>query len=384
MKNIFLKIVFIIGIIFSFCTDNLALNNNADINQELLIAMKAYHVPVVGYAIIKNYKIDSSATLSIDSTLKVTNKSLFQAASISKSVSAYGALKLVSTNKLSLDESVNDRLVGWRIPVNEYNKSNPVTVRHLLDMTSGLSVSGYPGHLQGEQLPTLKEILNGKFPANTPSVKVFYKPGSQYFYSGGAFEVLEQLIEDITKQSFASWMKNEILSPLGMDQSTFQAPLNKKLHPIAISGFLSDGTMVKGGWNNYAIAAAGGLWSTPTDLAKFAINVANAYLGKNNINITKRVAEEMLTRQKNTDYGLGFVVNGEGKNLNFRKAGHNLGYHSELMMFPNSGDGIVIMTNSENGEYIINYMIALIAQQYNWPCYFPYFDELIMIPQRAC
>jgi CubicO group peptidase (beta-lactamase class C family) len=123
---------------------------------------------------------------------------------------------------------------------------------------------------------------------------------------------------------------------------------------------------------------------TPTDLAKFAINTSNAYLGKDNGIIAKQIAEQMLTRQKKTDYGLGFVINGNGNNLNFRKAGHNLGYHNELMMFPNSGDGIVIMTNSENGEYVINYMIALIDQEYRWPCYFPYFDELITIPERAC
>ena len=179
-------------------------------------------------------------------------------------------------------------------------------------------------------------------------------------------------------------MKNEILKPIQMNQSFFQFPLDKKLRAIAVPGFLLDGKMVMGGWNNYAIAAAGGLWSTPKDLAKFAINASNAYLGKDNRIVSRKVAKQMLTRQKNTDYGLGFVINGEGNNLNFRKAGHNLGYHNELIMFPNSGDGVVIMTNSENGEYIINYLIALIAQKNHWPCYFPYFDELISIPERAC
>jgi len=179
-------------------------------------------------------------------------------------------------------------------------------------------------------------------------------------------------------------MKNEILKPLNMNQSIFQYPLEKKWRLVSVPGFLSDGAMIKGGWNNYATAAAGGLWSTPTDLAKFAINVSNAYLGKDNSIIARQVAEQMLTRQKNTDYGLGFIINGSGKNLNFRKAGHNLGYHNELMMSPYRGDGIVIMTNSENGEYIINYMIAVVAQKYHWPCYFPYFDELITIPEQAC
>ena len=380
-----LKLFLTAGMSIAFFTNCVAgKNDTSAINQELLVAMTAYRVPVVGYAIIKDYKIVAAKTLSIDPKLQVSDKSLFQAASISKSISAFGALKLVSQGKLSLDEPVNDELSTWKIPENKYNKNNPVTLRQLLDMTSGLSVSGFPGHAQGEKLPTLNEVLDGKLRANTPPIRVFYTPGTQYFYSGGAFQVLEKVIEDSTKQPFKSWMENEILKPLNMDNSVFQYPLNKKLTVVAVPGFLNDGTMIKGGWNNYAIAGAGGAWSTPTDIAKFAINISNSYLGKENNLISKPVATQMLSRQKNTDYGLGVVINGGGRTLNFRKAGHNAGYHNEMLMFPNSGDGVVIMTNSENGEYIINYIVPLIAQAYHWPCYFPYFDELMVIPKSAC
>ena len=198
MKKIFFKITIIALMLPAFLTDCFADQRNFDINQKLLIAMKAYRVPVVGYAIIENYKVTSSETLSIDPGLKVSNNSLFQAASISKSVSAYGALKLVSKHKLSLDESVNDRLTAWKIPLNEYNI---IKVRFLLDMTSGLSVSGFPGHEQGKPLPTLQQVLNGQSPANTPPIKVFYKPGPVYFYSGGAYEVLEQMMQEVKNHS---------------------------------------------------------------------------------------------------------------------------------------------------------------------------------------
>lgn len=381
----FKNILCILFFFIIFTASNYAeINGHSNLDLELINAMRAYHVPVVGYAIIENNKIISSNTLSIDPKIKTSLHSLFQAASISKSVSAYGALKLVSEEKLKLDESVNDKLITWKIPINKFNEKYPVTLRQLLDMTSGLSVSGFPGHAQGEQLPTLQEVLEGKLPANTPAVRVFYQPGSQYFYSGGAFQVLEQLMEDVTKHSFQEWMKKEILKPLQMNNSIYLYPLNEKLRNQAVPGFLEDGTMIKGGWNNYAIYGAGGLWSTPTDLAKFAISVSNAYLGKNNNIVAKKIAKEMLTRQKNTDYGLGFVVNGDAKTLNFRKAGHNAGYHNELLMFPNSGQGVIIMTNSENGEYIINFIIPIIAKKYHWPCYFPFFDELIEIPEYAC
>jgi CubicO group peptidase (beta-lactamase class C family) len=365
-------------IFFMLVTTGFASNN---INNDLEHAMKTYHIPVVGYAIIKDYKILLADTLSIDPNLVVSNNSLFQAASISKSISAYGVLILVSKGKLKLDESVNNQLSTWKIPINKYS---PVTLRHLLDMTSGLSISGFPGYHQSTELPTLKQVLDGKPPANTGPVRVFYEPGSQYFYSGGAYQVLEQLIEDSTKKSYQSWMNEHVLKPLNMQYSTFQTPLNGKLKKIAIPGFLANGAMIKGGWNNYPVASAGGLWTTPTDLAKFAIIISSSYAGLQKGLISKSNLIEMLKRQKNTDYGLGVVINGKGRTLNFRKAGHNLGYHNELLMFPNTGDGIVIMTNSENGGNIIDYIIPIIAQKYQWLCYFPFFDELISIPEQAC
>lgn len=371
--------------ILSLMVSNISFaNQQTELKQYLLKAMQAYQVPVAGYAIIKNYQIVAAETVSIDSSIPVTSASLFQAASISKSLSAYAALTLVTSGRLKLDLPANSQLKSWKIPENKYVMKSPVTLRELLDMTSGLSVSGFPGHPQGMPLPNLNEVLNGTPPANTPPIRVFSQPGSTYFYSGGAFQVLEQLIEDTTKRPFQKWMNDTLLQPLHMNDSVFQYPLQSPFLSKAVPGFLSNGKKIKGGWNNYAIAASGGLWSTPTDLAKFAINVSQAYQGKEQGLITKNVAIQMLTRQPNTDYGLGVVVNGEGDTLNFRKAGHNLGYHSQLLMFPHSGDGAVIMTNAEKGEYIINYMMPLMAQHYHWPCYFPYFDELVIFPKPAC
>jgi CubicO group peptidase (beta-lactamase class C family) len=363
----------------------LAKANNTTIDNDFLREMKHAHVPVVGYALIKNYRIITVNTLSLNPKIKVSKYSLFQAASISKSISAYGALKLVSEGKLYLDTAVNKQLVTWKIPTNQYNKNHPVTLRQLLDMTSGLSVSGFPGYPQRQPLPTLNELLDGKPPATTPSIRVFYSPGTRYFYSGGGFEVLEKLLEDTTQQPFNIWIKNNILTPLKMHQTVYDLPsTTKKSMTNIIPGFLADGTMIKDGWENYPIASAGGLWSTPEDLAKFAIAVSNAYRGIKPAVISQATAKKMLFRQQNTDYGLGVVVNGYDETLNFRKSGHNLGYHSQLLMFPNRGDGIVIMTNSENGEALIKNIIPRIAAKYHWPCYFYDFNEMIVIPAKAC
>lgn len=161
MHNKITRSIFSAGIFCTFISVCFATPKDVDIKNDILVAMKAYKIPIVGYAIIKNYKIIASDTLSIDSNLKVSKHSLFQAASISKSISSYGALKLVSENRLNLDVPVNSQLKSWKIPVNEYNKNVPVTLRHLLNMTSGLSVSGFSGHEQGKKLPNLIEVLDG-------------------------------------------------------------------------------------------------------------------------------------------------------------------------------------------------------------------------------
>ena len=336
----------------------------SSIKTEAVQAMKSYKVPVVGYAIIDNYKIVKSDTISIDKSIQATNHSLFQAASISKSLSAYAALKVIENKKISLDSAVNDYLKHWRIPTNKYNEVTPVTIRDLMDMTSGLSVSGFEGYSIGEPLPTDLQILNGQAPAKNDPIRVFYKPSSKYFYSGGGFQVLQQFVTDQSQLKFNIFMNHDVLKKLGMNDSVFMYPLNEKYQHRAIPAFKGwSGSEIKGGWQNYACSGACGMWSTPNDLALFALSVTNSYLGKDNAYISKNTAVQMLTRQKNTDFGLGVDVNGLGNDLYFWKAGHNYGYHSLVIMFPNTGKGFAIMTNSENGDDVINYLTAIVAKK---------------------
>jgi CubicO group peptidase (beta-lactamase class C family) len=352
----------------------------ASLDNSIKTAMRLYHVPVVGYAIINDNKIVAVRTISIDPKIKANKNSLFQAASISKSVSAYGFLKLANQHHIAMNTPANKLLSTWKIPVNKFNRHDPVTMQKILDMTSGLSVSGFPGYRQGLPLPTLKEILDGKPPANSKPIRVFYSPGDHYFYSGGSYQVLQQIIVDLSKQPFSEYMSKAVLLPIGMNHSYYQYPLSKQLRKQAIPGFWANGKVLHGGWNNYAIGASGGLWSTPTDLAKFALNVTDSYMGRNGGLISQKLAKKMLTRGKHSDFGLGVIVSGKGRSLNFRKNGHNYGYHNEMLMFPNTGQGIVMMSDSENGMDVLNYAIPLIAHKYHMPYYFPYFDELISIP----
>jgi CubicO group peptidase (beta-lactamase class C family) len=170
--------------------------------------MVHYRVPGVSIAVIDNYQIEWSCgfgAIEAGSTKPVTSHTLFQAASISKSFSALGALLLVEQGKLSLDKDVNLRLRNWKVPDNRYTAGHPVTLRELLSHTAGTTVGGFPGYPRDAQLPTLIQILDGVPPANTPPVRVDKQPGGGWRYSGGGYEIVQLLIDDVSGEAFPEY-----------------------------------------------------------------------------------------------------------------------------------------------------------------------------------
>jgi CubicO group peptidase (beta-lactamase class C family) len=351
------------------------------IDSFIFQSMKRNNVPVVSIAIIQDGKITYARAYSINNELLATPQSLFQSASIGKSVSAYGSLLLVNKGKINLDKNVNNYLSSWKIPESIFTKKYQVTLRNILDMTSGLSVPGFAGHSVDDTLPSLKQILNGQPPAENQAVQVTFIPGTKHYYSGGSYEVLEQIIEDITHESFSTYMQKNVLMPLTMQDSQFIAVLPKTIWSQAVPGFLKNGEMIPGKWKIIPALGAGGMWTTPSDLAKFAINVMDSYQGKSRGLISQKLAHEMLTRQKNTDFGLGVVIDGCGKSLNFRKEGHNIGFYDWLIAFPNTQQGAIVMTNSENGTPLIKEVMQKIAKEFKWPEHYPITDESQQIPK---
>lgn len=346
-------------------------------------SMKKYHVPAVSLAIIDHGKIIYTQAYSIDKQFIVTPETLFQSASVGKSVAALGALLLVDKGKINLNENVNSYLKSWKIPASPYTTHFPVTLRNILAMTSGLSVPGFAGQGLSDVLPTLRQILNGESPAENKPVQATFVPGTKYYYSGGSYEVLEQLLEDVSNKSFSDYMKNAVLSPLNMNHSQFIAILPKPLWKQAVSGFLNNGEMIKGRWKIIPALCAGGMWTTPTDLAKFTISIMHSFKGMPEGLISKKLAQTMLTRQKNTDFGLGFVIDGCGQTLNFRKEGHNIGFYNWLIAFPATKQGAIIMTNSENGMPLIKEVVQEISRLFKWPKHYPIVDESKPIPETC-
>ena len=340
------------------------------VTTKLTERMAALHVPGVSVAVIHNGKIEWATGYGVVSQggAPVTPETLFQAASISKPVTAMAVMHLVQAGKLNLDTDVNQYLKSWKVPSNSFTEKTKITLRELLSHTAGMTVHGFPGYASDTPLPTLVQVLNGAKPANTPAIYADIAPGSQWRYSGGGFVIAQQLLLDVTGEPFPAFMKETVLMPAGMSHSTYEQPLPKSRMTEAAMPYHSNGQATPGGPHVYPEMSAAGLWTTPSDLAHFAIELQNALAGKSTV-LSAATAKEMLTPIKG-DWGIGIGVGGTAGYPYFQHNGANDGFQCNLMAY-NSGDGVAIMTNSDSGGQLAAEILRTIAYEPKWPDFAP-------------
>jgi CubicO group peptidase (beta-lactamase class C family) len=331
--------------------------------------MEKHHITGLSLAIIEGGKVVRQQGYGFtDKThnTRVTPLTLFQAASISKPVSALGALYLVESGRLSLDEDVNTKLRTWTVPQNRFTNANKVTLRLILSHTAGITSHRFVGYPIAGPFPTLPQVLNGEKPANTAAIRVVRSPGSQWKYSGDGYLVMQQMVMDVTGKPFAQFMNETVLKPLGMSSSTFSQPLPDDMVPKAAKGYGPFfGTAVKGGWRVQPELAAAGLWTTAADLARFAIGIQRSASGDSNPVISQSLTRQMLTIQQEHS-GLGLFVSGSGRTLAFGHAGRNIGFDSSMRAWAYLGKGAVVMIN-RNDDGAVEQIVGAIRAQYQWP-----------------
>jgi len=329
--------------------------------------MKLYNVPGLSVAVIENYKIAWTKCYGVTEPgggAPVTPKTLFQAGSISKPVAASGMLALVQQGKLSLDEDVNQKLKSWKVPENEFTKEQKVTLRRLASHSAGLTVHGFPGYDVDDKIPTLVQIFNGEKPANTAAIRVDFVPGSDERYSGGGITIEQQLMIDVSGKPFPELMRATVLDKIGMKDSSYEQPLPPARAAFTAGGAYGDGKLVHGKWHVYPEMAAAGLWTTPTDLAKFGIEIALSKQGKSNKVLTQKTAEEMLTMQSK-NFGIGFGLSKERPG-EFEHNGADEGFQALLKMNSDTGQGVAMMANSDYGILVAEEFLRSLAKEYNW------------------
>ncbi len=314
--------------------------------------MKKYSVPGAAIAILQKEEVFAIECFGYNrkgSEKRIHAKSIFQIASISKPLTAWGVLKLVEKGIISLDSPIETYLHRWHIPVSRYS-SAAVTPRRLLNHTSGFSTSAYPGYPSIEAMPSLVESLMGEKGSSAP-VQLEYSPGEKFQYSGGGYTILQLLIEEATQQHFQSYMKTEILMPLNLIDTSFSVDFQKEIcsphgifgQPLAPSYFIEE-------------AAAGG-YSTIQDLALFLQHTLRGYReGVPNV-LSSHSIREMI-EVKETSYGLGYDVEVfDNRSFFAYHLGANPGWRAGIFFLPGNGSGLVILTNSDHGMLLIQDLV---------------------------
>ena len=330
--------------------------------------MDRWNVEAVSVAVIEDFDIAWARAWGVadrEAGKPATPETLFQAGSISKPVAATGTLRMVEDGLLGLDTPVNDFLTSWQLPDNEFTEPTPVTIRRLLSHTAGTTVHGFPGYAPWEPVPTVPQVLDGAPPANTPAVRVDISPGSQVRYSGGGTTIVQLAMTDVSGESFPMLLRRLVLEPAGMEHSTYENPLPASRLDEAAAGYRQDGSPVPGKRHTYPEMQAAGLWTTASDLARFAIAMQNSLRGAEGGVLQQETAREMLTPVMES-VGLGFFVDDEDGAIYFQHGGADEGFQAMLIASRDGGYGVAIMANSDNGGAIANEIMRAVALEYGW------------------
>jgi len=351
----------------------------------LVDRMTHYGIPGVSLAVIDDYQLILArgyGQLDAETKAPVTPASLFEAASVTKFVTAVAVWQLVQRGDLTFDDEINQRLTSWRIPDNDFTANQPVTVRHLLSHTAGLNrpPGGFP--YDGDDVPTLLQVLHGESPATNAPLTVEAEPGSGHAYSNFGYLVLQPLLEDLLDRSYPDLIHDLLCAPLEMNGSGFDPDVilaanggETTTRPRARHHGPTGEPFPSGGKVN--ILAHGGLWTTPSDLARLLLAVLQGHQGRGPLvdcAITIQAAlrpEVEFTPDQFYGYsgqGLGAFLLTTDNGLGLSHPGQNdPGATCIFIGFPATGQGAVVMTNGAQGMLLSLELLSAVASVFDWP-----------------
>ncbi|WP_157837430.1 serine hydrolase domain-containing protein [Chryseobacterium sp. P1-3] len=346
-------------------------------SYNILERMKEFNVKGVSIAVINNYTIEWAKAYGYadeEENRKADVNTLFQAASISKTINSLGFIKLVQMGKIDLDQDINTYLKSWKFPYEGLSKNKIITSRNLLSHSAGLGVSGFGGYERTAEIPDIVEILDGIFPANSKAVRSVKEPGIAFDYSGGGTVISQLILTDTSGREYEEFMKKEVFDPLQMTHSMYS--VNDTLN--VASGYYTDGKKVKGKYHLYPEYAAAGLWTTPEDLAKYMIECQLALQGKSEKVLPHKYMKERFTPVVNyneSKVALGVFLRYKNGVYYFNHNGGNEGFTCASYGSLDKGYGVVVMTNSNNQALMLE-ICNSVARVYDWDHFFvPRFSQ---------
>ncbi len=331
--------------------------------------MERFRVPGVSIAVIKDFQIHWTkqyGVADVTNNAPLNAETLFQAASISKPVTAVAAARLKQQGVIDFDTDVNTYVKSWKVPETEFTRGGPVTLRALFSHTSGTGDGfGFPGYHPDAPRPTVPQILNGEKPSNVGKVLWERAPFTAQKYSGGGTTIVQLALTEKTGKPFPDLLRELVLEPFGMASSAFEQPLSPARDKNATRAHNGRGAAMDAKWHVYPELAAAGLWTTPTDLAKLGIEVQKALQGRSKL-LTREAALELVAPVGTGPFAVGFSVERRGEGWYFMHGGGNWGFACNLLLHRLKGYGFAIMTNADSGGAVMRELEARIAAAYGW------------------
>ncbi|CAM4017768.1 serine hydrolase domain-containing protein [Bacillus paramycoides] len=327
------------------------------LSRNIYEQMKRHSVAGLSLAVIHDGKLDEAktyGTLESGTTSNITTNSIFNSCSISKFITAILVLTLADKGTLNLDEDVNDRLTSWNIPTNLFTSQKKITLRNLLSHQSGIidPPNSFEHYTLEKGLPKIHELLSGKTLYCPVPIEVTYEPESEFHYSDANFCIIEQLLEDITGQSFSQLLKEFIFQPLQMKNSTLFSPEDIEKTNTFACGHNKDGTVTNEKYPFYPFPAASGIWTTPSDLSTLVIELIHSLQGNSKLALSQQTVQDMISPHGCSKWtGLGVFLDDSNEDLQIYSLGWGVGFQCMMVCYPLRGNSAIIMTNSDLGVH---------------------------------
>lgn len=326
--------------------------------------MAYYGVPGMSITLINRAQVSRAegfGVLEVGTKARVQADSTFNACSISKFLTAMLVLKLIEQGQICLDEDVNQKLIRWKIPENEFTQRKKVTLRSLLSHQSGVMdpEGSFAELAPNDKVPKMVDLLEGRTTYCTEPVQITFEPGSDFQYSDAGFCIIQQLIEDVTGKSFDTVINELIFQPLHMNKSTFPHTLLETKSGEISCGHDKGGKVVAGKYPIYPYQAASGLWTTPSDLAKLVIELIQSLKGKSTIGLSASLISELIASQGCKEWtGLGVFLDGANQKIEISSLGWGVGFQCMLVAYPYLETGAIMMTNADLGVHQLKGIIG--------------------------
>ncbi|MEA4969144.1 MAG: serine hydrolase domain-containing protein [Candidatus Pelethousia sp.] len=371
----FILISILISLLVMLFSDSLQIKRNmsadapldefkAHMDERIPDLMKQYGIPGCNIGLVKDDEVvwtEAYGYADVASGRELTVNTPMSVQSITKSVTAWGVMRLVEKGLIDLDAPVSQYLKSWRFPQSDY-PTEKITTRQLLSHTAGMPLGDFTNvYSPGETMPSNRDVMTGE-------AALAHEAGTGFSYSNTGYNLLEILIEDVTEQSFSEYIRTEIFLPLGMESAAFD--IDTTATPYPPTGYNLDGRPVP--VYLYPSKASGGLFATAHDIARFAAvgMKENSVLSGESIKLLYAPQSHKIGI-----YGLIFEAYGFGHYieklpngaLSVSHGGQGNGIMTHFQTVPETGDAIVILTNSQRSWPFIAYVLSDWAQWRAFP-----------------